>query len=336
MPSCLGLYIEDKLIKYAKLSVEKDKTKIENFGVEFYEDILKTIKQIIEETASEKTPISINLNGETYDYFKIVGLLNKKDLEKAISTEVDTIYFENGLTRNSIENRYALIPIKEESDRLRVLNISVNKTQIMEKINLVGSGKIAYASTIPVVLPELVKLNEKENSLIINIEDKTTFTSIIDGNMYEIEKSNYGMSEILNKINYKENSYSKAYEICKNTTIFTSDLNEIESDSNLYLEDIMPTLYNIVQDMNNVIEKLPNKISKVYITGTAALISNIDLYFKEYLENTECVILKPHFIDQTKTKINIKDYIEVNSAIAIAYSAINEKTYNINFIRKRS
>ena len=62
MPSCLGLYIEHKLIKYAKVSIEKDKTKIENFGVEFYEDISKTIEQIVEETASAKTPISININ----------------------------------------------------------------------------------------------------------------------------------------------------------------------------------------------------------------------------------------------------------------------------------
>lgn len=334
MPSCLGLYIEDKLIKYAKVSVEKDKTKIENFGVEFYEDITKTIQQIIEETGSEKTPISINVTGEEYDYFKIFSLLSKKDLEKAIETEVDTIYFEKGLSKNSLENRYVLIPIQEESDRYKVLNISVNKTQIMEKSNLIKSGKLIHATSLPVILPELIRTKEKENSLIINIEEKTTFTSIIDGNLYEIEKSTYGMSEIIEKINFKENSYSKAYEICKNTTIFTSDINEIESDSNLYLEDVMPTLYNIVQDMNKIVEKLPKKINKIYITGSAALINNIDLYFKEYIEDAECVILKPYFVDQTKTKINVKDFIEVNSAIAIAYTAIHEKTSDINFIRK--
>lgn len=335
MPSCLGLYIEDKLIKYAKVSVEKDKTKIENFGVEFYEDISKTIAQIIEETASEKTPISINVNGESYDYFKIFSLLSKKDLEKAISTEVETIYFEKGVSKNSLENRYILLPVQDESDRYRVFNVSVNKAQIMEKSNLIGNGKLINASPLPVVLPELIRVKEKENSLIVNIEDKTTFTSIINGKIYEVEKSNYGMSEILEKISFKENSYSKAYEICKNTTIFTSDINEIDSDSNLYLEDIMPTLYSVIQDMNKYIEKLPKKIDRIYITGSAALINNIDLYFKEYAQETECVILKPYFIDQTKTKINIKDYIEVNSAISIAYTALDEKAYNINFLRKR-
>ena len=335
MPSCLGLYIEEKLIKYAKVSKEKDKTKIENFGVEFYEDATKAITQIIEETGSEKTPISINIVGETYDYFKIFSLLSKKDLDKAIETEVDTIYFEKGLSKNNLENRVIIKPIPDESDRLRVFNISVNKAQILEKSNLIGNGKLFNISPLPAVLPELIMAKETENSLIINIEDKTTLVSIIDGKIHEVEKSSFGMTDILEKINYKENSYSKAYEICKNTTIFTSDINDIDNDSNLYLEDIMPTLYNIVQDMNNFIEKAPKKINKIYITGSAALINNIDLYFKEYVEDIECVILKPWFLDQTKTKINIKDYIEVNSAIALATAALEERQHNINFLRKR-
>ena len=336
MPSCLGLYINEKTIKYAKMSKEKEKTKVDNFGIEFYDDLEKTIAQIIAETGSEKTPISINISGEEYDYFKVFSLLGKKDLEKAIDTEIETIYYEKGLTKNNLENRYILTSAEDENDRVRVINVSVNKSQIIEKSNLLGTAKLTNASPLPIVLPEIINLKEKENSLIVNIEDRTTFTSIINGQIYEIEKSNYGMAEILEKINFKENSYSKAYEICKNTTIYTSDINEIESDANLYLEDIMPTLYNIVQEMNVFISSLPKKISKIYITGTAALINNVDLYFKEYVEDTECTILRPSFIEQTKTKINIKDYIEVNSAIAIAYTALSEKEHNINFLRKRS
>jgi len=334
MPSCLGLYIEDKLIKYAKVSIEKDISKIENFGVEFYEDLPKAIAQIVEETASEKIPISINIDGETYDYFKIFSLLNKKDLEKAIETEIETIYFENGLNKSTIDNRYISLPIQDESDRVRILNISVDKAQVLGKSNLIGNGKLTHMTPLPVVLPEIIKLKEKENSLIVNIEQKTSFTSIINGRIYEVVKSNYGMTEILEKISFKENSYSKSYEICKNTTIFTSDINEVDNDSNMYLEDIMPTLYSIVQEMNGIIEKLPKKINKIYITGSAALINNIDLYFREYVEDVECVILKPSFVDQTNTKINIKDYIEVNSAIAMAYTALREKQYNINFCGK--
>ena len=44
MSSYLGLYIEENLIKYAKVSKEKDKIKIEASGVKFYSNISQTIK----------------------------------------------------------------------------------------------------------------------------------------------------------------------------------------------------------------------------------------------------------------------------------------------------
>ena len=59
MASCLGLYVESNIIKYAKVSKEQDKIKIEAFGVKFYDDLEKTIDQIIEELYSYKTQISI-------------------------------------------------------------------------------------------------------------------------------------------------------------------------------------------------------------------------------------------------------------------------------------
>ena len=62
MPSCLGLYIENNLIKYAKVTKEKDMIKVDAFGVKFYDQIGPAINQIIAETFSYKTPISINLS----------------------------------------------------------------------------------------------------------------------------------------------------------------------------------------------------------------------------------------------------------------------------------
>lgn len=75
------------------------------------------------------------------------------------------------------------------------------------------------------------------------------------------------------------------------------------------------------------------KISKVYITGTATLINNIDLYFQEYLTGVDCEILKPYFIENTKD-ISIKDYIEVNTAISLALMGISEGINGMNFKAK--
>ena len=64
MSTCLGLYIEENLIKYAKVSKEHEQIKVESFGMKFYDNLEQTVKQIIEETYSYKTPISINLSEE--------------------------------------------------------------------------------------------------------------------------------------------------------------------------------------------------------------------------------------------------------------------------------
>ena len=37
MSSCLGLYIESNVIKYAKVTKERETLKIESFGIKFYE-----------------------------------------------------------------------------------------------------------------------------------------------------------------------------------------------------------------------------------------------------------------------------------------------------------
>ena len=112
---------------------------------------------------------------------------------------------------------------------------------------------------------------------------------------------------------------AKSYEICKNTTIYTSEGKELQENEIGYLEDIMPTLYTIVGNVRKIINESEEKIDKVYLTGTATLINNLDLYFQEYLSEIDCEILKPYFINATKD-ISVQDYIEVNSAISLALS----------------
>ena len=46
MSSCLGIYVDKNLIKYAKLKKEKNSFKVEAFNVEVFED-LKTFSEDI-------------------------------------------------------------------------------------------------------------------------------------------------------------------------------------------------------------------------------------------------------------------------------------------------
>lgn len=330
MSTCLGLYIEQNIIKYAKVSKDRDQIKVESFGVKFYDNLDQTIKQIVEETYSYRTPISINLSEEMYNFFQVFALLNKKDLPKAIKTEFEAYCGDKNYNPNVFETRYAITPDTQEKEKLKVIHISENKIELNKKIQKFSSYRLQNVIPISMAISDITKFEPKENCLIVNIEESTTITTILDQNIYDIKTLDIGSQEILDRINVKENSYQKAYEICKETTIYTSEGKELTEEETGYLEDIMPTLYDILGQIRKIINDSMDKIEKVYITGTGALINNIDLYFEEYLENVHCEILKPSFI-KISPEINIKDYVEVNSAISLALSGLGQGISGMNF-----
>lgn len=330
MSSCLGLYIQDNLIKYAKVTKDRDILKVDAFGIKFYDNINETIDQIVSETFSYKTPISINLSEESYNYFYLFSLLSKNDLKKSIETEFDSLCYDKGYNKNALETRYALVSDMQDKEKIKVIHISSNKVDINKKLQDLEGNTVSNMSPLPLVIANIADVKEKENAIIINIEDKTTVTTIIDQKLYNVDRIEYGASQILNNIVQKENSYSKAYEICKNTTIYTMEGKDLQQEENMYLQDIMPTLYEIVQSVRNIMENSMEKIEKIYITGTASVINNIDLYFQEYFPEAKCEILRPYFISDT-VKINMKDYIEVNSAIGLALQGLGHGIKDINF-----
>ena len=130
MSSCLGLYIESNVIKYAKVTKEREALRIESFGIKFYDKIGDAIKQIVSETYSYNIPISISLSEETYNYYYMFSLLNKNDLKKAIDTEFESTCYEKKLNKNAFETRYALSNDLADRDKLRVIHVSSNKATI--------------------------------------------------------------------------------------------------------------------------------------------------------------------------------------------------------------
>ena len=333
MSNCLGLYIDEHLIKYAKVSKDHDNIKVDSFGIKFYDKIGDAISQVIEETYSQKTPISVNLSEEMYNYFDMFSLLTKNDLHKAIKTEFESYCTDKGYNPNVFETRYAVVDSQLDKDKIKIIHIAENKIELNKRIQEVDGYHLANISPISMSIPNLLQIRKDENCIIVNMEDQTVITTIMGSKIFNVDILEEGSRDILAKINLKENSYSKSYEICKNTTIYTSEGRELQVPDTGYLDDIMPTLYNIVGQVKKIINSTTDKIEKVYITGTAALINNVDLYFQEYLPETECEILKPYFINQTGD-ISIKDYIEVNSAISMALMGLGEGVTGMNFKKK--
>lgn len=333
MPSCLGLYIEDNLIKYAKVSKNNEVVKVESFGVKFYENIGATIKQIIEETYSVKTPISINTTDEIYNKIEVFSLLSKKDIDNVIKTEFENICYEKELNKNIFEQRYILTNSSQNNDKIKAIHISVPKTSIEQRKNQFSEYKVNSVFPLSVSIGNLPKKEKKGTIMIVNIEKNTTITKITNGVVSNIETIEFGSQEILNNINKKENSYAKSYEVCKACTIYTETNKDLQYEENEHLEDIMPTLFKIVSQVKKTVDESIEKIERVYITGTGAIINNIDIYFQDYLRNTPCEILKPSFINNN-SKINIKDYIEVNSAISLALQGLDKESKSINFTKQ--
>lgn len=331
MSTCLGLYIEENIIKYAKISKDNDIIKIDSFGIKFYDKLNEAISQVIEETYSYKIPISINLSNESYNYFYLFSLLNKKDMQNVVNTEFESICYDRGLNKDAYETRYVLVNDIEDKEKVKAIHVSASKADIAKKEQQLEGYKLVSASPMGTTIGNLLDFKEKENAIIVNIEDKTTVTTVIDKKIVDIQTINEGTSQILANINAKENSYLKAYEICKNTTIYTQEGKDLQFEENDYLDDIMPTLYNIVGEVRKITNNSLSKIDKIYITGTASVINNIDIYFQEYLKDIKCEILKPYFIKNTVSKINIKDYIEVNSAMALALQGLGEGLKGMNF-----
>ena len=330
MSSCLGLYIESNVIKYAKVTKEREALRIESFGIKFYNKIGDALNQIISETFSYNISISVNLSEEIYNYFHMFSLLNKNDMRKAIDTEFESFCFDKKLNKNAFETRYALSNALDDKDKIRVIHVSSNKSTMQRQLQALREYRVSNISPLGTSIANVALINPKENILIVNIEEITTITTIINQRIYNVEKMEEGSGEILDKIAAKENSYSKAYEICKNSTIYTMEGKELQDEENEYLDYIMPTLYKIVQRVHDYVNNMTVKFNKIYITGLMSAVNNIDLYFQEFFDTEKCEVLKPYFT-KDNIKINIKDYIEVNSAIALAMQGLGYGIKSMNF-----
>lgn len=336
VPKCLGIYIEDDVIKYAKVDKNKDVLKVDASSVIFYEkeNLFQTIERIIRETFSSRDPIAINISNELYNYFEVFSALKPADKKKSIDLDFELLCGEKGYNKDSLDSRFLLRDSRENADKLKAIHISTNKENLRKRLQDFSGFKVVSASSISTSITNLVDLPPREdNVVIVNIEKDTKVTTIIGGEVYNINVIPEGMGEILNNINAVENSMQKSYECCRNTTIYTQDSQELQTtvDDNEHLEDVMPTLYKIVNEVRKIVDSTIVQISKVYITGLGTAINNVDLYFQEYISNVKCELLKPFFMENSSIKIPIKEYIEVNSAIALALDGLGYGNRDLNF-----
>ena len=337
MASSLGIFIEKDIIKYAKLNQEKDSIKVESFSVEFYEkgNVGAAVKKILTETNGAKCSVNVNVSSELYNYFETFSMLSKKDMKDSIDIEFDLLCGEKGYNRKSLDTRYILTTSKENADKYKVLHIAVNKNDVNKRVKEFAPVKIASMTPISTSITNLIDGDEIDNAIIVNIENETQITTVIEGQIYRTDIISDGMGKILNKINEVESSTKKSYEVCKNITVYSQGQGGT-LEGNEYIDEITPILDNIINEVKEIIDSSFVNIKKVYITGSGTIINNVDLYFQEYISNCACEVLKPYFVQAGSIKIPVKEYIEVNSAIALALNGLGNLNKELNFLTKQT
>lgn len=332
MQSCLGIYIEDNLIKYAKVQKDKDNVKVETFGTKFYENIQQTIDQIVAETNSSKVPISINLSEEYYDYFSYFALLNKNALKKSIDIDFEMLCAEKGTNKDDMERKNIFAIDQDDAQKMKAINVSIEKNNLDSRRSLFEKYNLATIEPLPIGIMNLVKLDNSTNELIVNMEEKTTLTFCENGQIDKVDEIETSITECLREISKQENSMTKAYEILKNTTISSQDMDTIQ-DGNEYMDIIVPVLFKMLNELKDKMNEYGRQITKIYFTGSGIVINNVDMYFQDRLNDIQCDLIKPSFLDSQSLKIGIKDYIEVNSAISLALSGLQNGN-ELNFANK--
>lgn len=336
MPYCLGLHIDNNFIKYAKVLNEKDKEpRVESYGVVCYENLNMAIENILKETSTYgNVEISTNLKNEFYNYFEVFSGMPTVSLKRNLQLEFQTeVCPKLNITPTSVESKFIVSSKKFDEDTDEVIYISANKTDINNSKKLV-KGKIRKILPVSIANLSLLNVDKKSNFAILNIDAVSTLTIVAQGKIKKVISINIGMSNILSKLNQKYNSYSKSYEKCKSIVLYNENTKDlvVNSEDTEDIENITPMLYDIGQRTQSALQEYQGVINKLYITGDAVIINNIDLYFEGLLEDIRCEILKPAFLLANQNISNkIRDYAEVNSAIALAVSSGKIYNQSINF-----
>lgn len=333
MSSCLGFYTDKNMIKYAKISSDpkSDLYTLEAYGVKFYDNIMTTIDEILQEVKIDQCTVSLGLSNEGYHDIEVFRELKSKDRNDLIQSEFNAYCESEGLVNSALELRYQLVQNTGNMDKLLAICSYVAKSELANLNKNFEGLRITAVAPVGLSIENIFRNKGiDEEAAIVNIENKTTVTILLRNEVQDVIDIPLGMQDILDKLAEKYNSYSKAYEACKKVSVYIDDVTTLDEESRDVLDVVLPVLYDIRQRVDEAITPYKRLMKSVYLSGSAVVVNNVDLYFQESFPGLRCVIAKPFLISQ-KDKEMEKEIVEVNSAIAIALNGFGMMDPSINF-----
>lgn len=333
MPSCLGICVGKNLIKYAKMSKEKKSmtVSINAYGVKFYDVLSQTLMDIVQETKSTDSIISICVSSEDYERVEVFKNMKPKDRETLLASEFESICDAKSANVSSLDVRYVLAQSPESPDQYKAICMAVSKIELTNLWQAMSTTKFESISAVGATITSLLKdKGAGQNAIIVNIEDETKVTILKNGEIFDLIQIPVGMDEVIAKLADRFNSYARAYEACKGIDAYAEGDLSLDIEAQSIRDALMPTLYDLKQRLMIALEPYIDDVQDIYITGTGIIVNNIDLYLQEAFKGKHCEILIPYFVN--KERNSIKDVLEVNSALAASIYALNGIDKSLDFL----
>ncbi len=335
MASCLGISVGKNLIKYAKLSKERNSQTIaiDAYGVKFYDVLTQTINEIIRETKSNDSDISVCITSDDYEKTESFRSTKPKDREAALQVEFEELCAKRNANASSLDVRFLLSEDGSSPDQYKVICCAASRVELNNLWQALQDTKVQSISAIGPTISNLLKdRGLSENCLIINIEDDTKLTLVKSGKISDVFQVPVGMDEVIARLADQYNSYARAYEACKGVDAYTDEaLMKVDTETQSARDSLMPTLYDLKQRIMMTVEPFANDFQTVYITGTGIIVNNIDLYLQEAFPGKRVELLVPYFVN--KERNSLKDVLEVNSALAASVYCLNGIDKSVDFLK---
>ena len=331
MASCLGIYLNEEIVKYAKLNIDNNKNiKLEMYGVRYIKgDKKDMVNSIIEETNSKDIPVVINPQESIYVNIQIYNQIqNKGFIADVAKMEFEAWCEKNTKTMENYSYVYKVSDVQgSEGKHTGILNI-IEKKYIDEYSNI-KDVKIANMLPARLLIDRLVPADET-NYILVNLDSEMSIETILNSKLVELKSFQVGMKRILREVQEKKGSFAKAYEACKQLNVFA----ELQSSNNDRTVELVvePILQEILREVSIIVNKNRKEITKVFITGDGVVFTNIDILFREYLD-IKCEILKPSFILDTSNVRNVAEMLETTQAMALAYESLDPINRTLDYIK---
>ena len=328
MANCLGIYLDGNIVKFAKLSLDNNKSfNVEKYGIKFIDnDYAQVVNKIISDTESQNIPVIINSREDFYYESQVYEQVK----DNLYVPDIMKLEYESWCEKNAKSpDKYSYVYIisdyrNNENKRNAILNITP-KDVINETVNI--SKNISQIIPAEPIVKRLVS-DEESDYFLVNLDSELSITIVINKKIVEFKKYDIGMKQVLEEFTRNLGSYEKAFSVCKQINVYT----EGESLNDPTLEQIIePIFKQILKECQTEINKYRENIGKIFLAGIGTAFTNVDLLFSQFLD-VKCSVVKPFFIKDTTDVRYISEIVEVTEAIALGYEFLIPKFNELRYL----